>query len=67
MAGDNTVRSLLEKLTQASGSAYLRILERLYSKLFLFLIFCSGDQIFFYFAHILNGKCGYFSDGCMKV
>lgn len=28
MAGDNAVRSLLEKMTQCASNAYLRILER---------------------------------------
>lgn len=28
MAGDNTVRSLLEKMTQCASNAYLGILER---------------------------------------
>ena len=28
MAGDNAVRSLLEKMTQCASSAYLGILER---------------------------------------
>lgn len=29
MAGDNAVRSLLEKMTQCASNAYLSILERL--------------------------------------
>lgn len=31
MAGDNSVRSLLEKMTESASNAYLSILERLIS------------------------------------
>lgn len=53
MAGDNAVRSLLEKMTQRASSAYLAILERCFLSNFhlwtLWFLICSG---FFFFAAI---------------
>ena len=45
MAGDNAVRSLLEKMTQCASNAYLGILERLVleaaTKFLLLIIVCQ--------------------------
>lgn len=37
MAGDNSVRSLLEKMTECASNAYLSILERLITHASFFL------------------------------
>jgi len=38
MAGDNSVRSLLEKMTECASNAYLSILERLITMPLSFLL-----------------------------
>lgn len=58
MAGDHTVRSLLEKMTQSASSAYLGILER-YLVWIIPLRSLQWDvKGFWVFGLFYNVKCG---------